>query len=484
MRILLLLMMLANAFQPTNSKKLNMDIDAAAFRQDSSKVRWEMYYSLPDTSFTFNKVNGVFIGELSLTLTVTDSRNNGKTYQWPVQYMSKVEVKTMTQMLLGMKSILLEKGKYKAKIDIIDNYDSTTVVSQNFNFTVRDFSNGNLSMSDILLSQYINTVADSTVNLWDSSFVKDNYYILPNPSLEIVSTTPELNTYVEIYGSPNCPDSPVNITYTIFDSQKFQVFKEEKKKKIHQSVCHAIQTLPVEILPSGAYFLEIKSVLDSGTVKDSATVYKKFYLLNPNRPPKETCNFSENVVFEKSEFITMDEATVQREIDQASYIASSFEIETFKELSLLVAKQRALFNFWVTRDPDTTTTFNERRREYKNLIDIANTNFSFGLNNEGWRTDRGEILLQYGQPDQRDRFIAESNKRAYETWYYNQKNGMEFNFVDLQGYGDYTLVNTNVSGLVQNNNWYNQYVQEVDYEGNSVDDGTGSSFKKSNTTNR
>lgn len=450
-------------------KSLNIDFDGAVFRNDTSGITWELYYAIPDTSFYYVYEDGSFTGSLNFNIKLNSENGFEQKYDWLVKYSSKEKIPTSNQILLGVKKIDLKPGKYKAKIEVYDLNDIQTKASQDFEFLIKDFSKKGISTSDILLSGNAVHMGDSTVKMWDDSFLKGDYYVIPNPSLEYYGTKPEVITYSEFYNNSNADSIEMMLDYLIYDSRKALVLKDNKNKSIVGYRMSLIYFLPVEKLHSGAYTLEIRVKYKTGPAFDSVSAYKKIYLINPDRPPRESSNFSENIVFEKSEFITMGEEKIEEEINQAKLIATIFEAQRFDELSTLAAKQRALFNFWITRDPDTTTSFNEKRIEFKNMIDYANSYFSFGLNNSGWNTERGRILLKYGQPAQRDVYAAEDNKKAYETWIYNIQNQLTFNFVDLQGFGNFILVHSNGIGYIKNENWYNMYVKEVNLN-NDIDD--------------
>ncbi len=100
-------------------------------------------------------------------------------------------------------------------------------------------------------------------------------------------------------------------------------------------------------------------------------------------------------------------------------------------------KQRFFKKFWADRDPDPKTKINELMDEYFRRINYANEHFS-GLSNKGWTTDRGRILIKFGQPEDIERHPFELETRPYEIWrYYSQRK--IFLFEDQTGFGDYRL---------------------------------------------
>ena len=93
------------------------------------------------------------------------------------------------------------------------------------------------------------------------------------------------------------------------------------------------------------------------------------------------------------------------------------------------------------------------RSEFLRRVALANERYPrFGK--EGWRTDRGRVLIVYGEPDQIDRHPSESEGKPYETWqYYQLEGGVEFDFLDRNGFGNYELVNSTKRGEIRDDDW-------------------------------
>jgi GWxTD domain-containing protein len=155
----------------------------------------------------------------------------------------------------------------------------------------------------------------------------------------------------------------------------------------------------------------------------------------------------------------MSDERVELEFQMCKFIASSDEVDKFNMLSQLEAKQRFLYTFWKSRDPDLKTPINENRIEFLKAIEHANTFFSVGDAQSGWKSDRGRVLLKYGFPSQRDEFPADNINRAYEIWHYDYlQGGVRFYFVDILGYKNFQLVHSTAIGEMVNPNWFNDYV--------------------------
>jgi GWxTD domain-containing protein len=123
-------------------------------------------------------------------------------------------------------------------------------------------------------------------------------------------------------------------------------------------------------------------------------------------------------------------------IRELRYIASSGEIK--KMLQANGAERQRLFQeFWKKHDQNATGTENPLMEEYYRRVDYSNEHFA--TNRPGWENDRGRIYIRYGEPTDVERHPFEAGSRPYEIWYYSAL-ALRFEFVDVTGFGDYTLV--------------------------------------------
>lgn len=99
-----------------------------------------------------------------------------------------------------------------------------------------------------------------------------------------------------------------------------------------------------------------------------------------------------------------------------------------------------LFDFWKKYDPTPETKFNELMAEFYYRIDYSELNFRALANNNGARSDRGKIYVQYGSPESIDRFTDEYG-RMLEQWKYVNP-ARTFTFIDKKGTGNFTLKST------------------------------------------
>jgi len=124
-------------------------------------------------------------------------------------------------------------------------------------------------------------------------------------------------------------------------------------------------------------------------------------------------------------------------IAQLEYIAKTRELSHIRDGRTEAERLDRFKEFWRKRDPTPSTAHNERMEEYYYRISFANRQYgNFGA---GWKTDRGLVMVKFGEPDHIDRHPYSFNTDPYEVWYYYSIN-RRFIFIDKTGFGDYELL--------------------------------------------
>jgi GWxTD domain-containing protein len=124
-------------------------------------------------------------------------------------------------------------------------------------------------------------------------------------------------------------------------------------------------------------------------------------------------------------------------------ISAKEEQDAFKNLRSDEEREKFIMQFWLRRDPTPGTAGNEYRDEYYRRIRLANERFTATM--PGWKTDRGRILIRFGEPNDAQIQPAGTNGRTspFEVWRYRSIEGVGQNvtleFVDAGGNGEYRL---------------------------------------------
>jgi GWxTD domain-containing protein len=123
------------------------------------------------------------------------------------------------------------------------------------------------------------------------------------------------------------------------------------------------------------------------------------------------------------------------------------------EQSGVEGKANVLHAFWLRNDPDPETAYNEFKTDFYNRVQMANDLYR-AEKLDGWKTDRGRVLLQYGVPNNVERTESSQERKPFEIWsYYGIQGGVEFIFVDRTGYGSYKLVHSTARDEGRDYNW-------------------------------
>jgi len=98
-------------------------------------------------------------------------------------------------------------------------------------------------------------------------------------------------------------------------------------------------------------------------------------------------------------------------------------------------RERKFRSFWKERDPTPKTEFNELMAEYYRRIDHTYKKFTTE-NTIGFNSDRGEIYIKYGPPNDINRKFPK-NGATTEIWTYPDR---KFVFKATTGFGDFKLI--------------------------------------------
>lgn len=94
--------------------------------------------------------------------------------------------------------------------------------------------------------------------------------------------------------------------------------------------------------------------------------------------------------------------------------------------------------FWKATDPNPATPENESLVEYFRRLQTANTRFQEG-NDPGWLTDRGEVYVTLGEPDEiYDQSSDLQGQRRFIRWTYVTQR-LQLDFLDDSGFGRFRL---------------------------------------------
>jgi len=449
-KILLISFLLAGSLLWGQSSSLNFDFDYAQFGYDSVSNYLEIYYSFNQASLTPNASDSARYIDGVLRVVVIDTLKNDTTVsrEWRVNHKIIDSVDLKSKSLLGVVGLVIPAGHYKS---IISGYDFNNPVKkkeiQEF-FSVNPFikAGDKPKISDVQLASQI--VQDSENK--SSIFYKNSYEIIPIPVSVFGENQPVLFYYTELYNIASQDSTPLKYNILVLNSKKEVVVN--KYKYISRNIDSRVEvgSVLVNKFPTDAYTIVV-NLLDS-TSNHGISSSKKFYIYNPSVVKKDTV-ISAGGDMLASQFGVMTEEELDDLFAKSKYIATSAELNQFEKIKTIEGKKEFLFRFWKARDHEPATQKNEYYEEYIERAKQSDARYGT-ISRKGWKTDRGRVLMTYGEPSEIERFPNETETKPYEVWYYHElEGGVKFIFADLSGYSDYQLVHSTMRGELQDENW-------------------------------
>ncbi len=215
-------------------------------------------------------------------------------------------------------------------------------------------------------------------------------------------------------------------------------------------------------LPSQTYALHIELIGPDGEVRHRTQ--RRFFaynsVLDARLPDEDRALALYDVLY------GYDEKQLDVYLDALEYINTDEERRMRHALVNYDDKRKFFYHFWLKRQTDP----NQPARAwqiYRNRFDYANRRFKASTR-PGWRTDRGRVLLTYGQPDDVQPFPTDTDKLPYEIWTYNRlrnQSGVIFVFIDRDlATNEYRLHHSTLNGEMYNANWRANIMRRHDHD--------------------
>ncbi|MBI9042823.1 GWxTD domain-containing protein [Lutibacter sp.] len=434
----------------------DFEFDYARFNYDSSTVYLEIYYSFNQGSLTKIERDGQHLveAELSVNLVNKLSGISELDKKWSVPNVVADPTADLSgQNLIGVIGFYVPGGEYELKIAGLDKNNLEAKKEIIENVEVIPFPQNSLAISDIELST--NIKKDGTDP--NSIFYKNTLEVVPNPEMLYSENMPVLFYYTEIYNIKNHTEQPLELHQLLYNSKGQKVDSKIKDLSRKQTSRVELGFVNLKKMPTDTYNL-VLALVDS-TKKQSYASNKRFFLYNP-KIIAEKVEMVENISYLSSEFAAIESEECDDIFNKSKYVASKNEIDQYEILDSAIAKREFLFKFWKHRDVISETPQNEYKKEY--FERVAKSNSKYGaFNKKGYKSDRGRVLIIFGEPDQVDRHPSQMDTKPYEIWYYNSmEGGVYFVFADISGFSDYELVHSTKRGEMRDDTWTRRVQQQ------------------------
>jgi len=426
--------------------ELKFEFDYARFNYDTSAVYLEFYYDLNPSNMEYFLQENKKYAEAIIHLEMKNQETNQNFIDKIYKINNPIE-ENGQKSLTGVFGFVVPKGKYSILIEAHDSKNEKLSKTIKESIVIIPHTTEKYSISDIQLAQQIKREGVDP----NSIFYKNTLEVIPNPAMYFNESSPVLFYYTELYNLKLKNQADVfNLQKLLYDSQGRLLYKISKTIKQSESSVVDIGAINLSKFGTDSYNL-VLSLIDT-TTHQAYVSSKRFYLSNSKAAALQSNqNVSSGVVSSEYAVFTSEECDLL--FNQAKYIAAKNEIAMYKKLDSLNAKREFLYNFWRMRDPDLTTDKNEAKEDYMRLVNYAQQNFKL-IGKEGYLTDRGRVLLTFGEPDQKDFYPNESSLKPYEVWsYHDIEGGVDFIFGDVRGFGNYELLHSTKLGELRDENW-------------------------------
>lgn len=427
--------------EPRSSFIVNFDF--ARFKNDDSSKYVELYFACFPSLVTLERVGEGYRGYVEIRLTVKDARDQAVVLTnrsfVPVTVRDTTGA-SYSSTLVGQLGYVIPSGSHRLEITAIDSLSPSRRDTLSLNLDIVP-EKTLMGVSDLELCANIKQSTNTT-----DPFFKNSHEVVPNPTLLFGSANyPVIFHYLEFY------NLNVDETYTVktilADTSGKPIQESSRKRKYGIANAIDVGTTSAVKLPSGKYRFQV--VLLNASSEPLLKAEKVFYAYNPQL----TQAVVSNSLMQETSLSGLSAEELEREFDQARYLATQKEIKTFSEITSRDGRQEFLGKFWSEVEAGKVGYAPIRREEYLLRAKHANEQFR-AHSRDGWKTDRGRVLVLYGTPDEVDRRPSSEGGKPHEIWsYYQVENGVVFVFVDRTGFGDYLLVHSTKRGELRDDNW-------------------------------
>ncbi len=392
---------------------------------DSGDTRVDLYTKIPYSNLQFLQSDDAFEARYVVNADVYYVGEEGeeiedrlvvnRVWERTVQAPAYQATRAETVYDATTQSVSLPPGRYLVIFQLEDQASRSVFTRETF-VRVRDLS-GDVAVSDLILLE---------------SYDPSTNTISPLVTHRIRSDSRQLALFFEMYAR----DSPrnVSVTRSVYrgpqhaglasvkqwlglggEGELEEVYRLGEQRELLPGRTQSVVRIPLAAMRVGEYVVRVTVESDDGEVLDSTV--EPF-----------TLQWSGLTAHIQS----LDDA-----VSQLQYIAKQDQIDWIRAGESDSQRFERFQSFWSQRDPTPGTGRNERMEEY--YYRVAYANREYGSLRDGWRTDRGQVLVLFGEPDYVDRHPYDFSSDPYEIWYYYRV-GKRFVFVDETGFGNYQLI--------------------------------------------
>lgn len=421
MGLLVLLALAPGAWAQETVPEFDVDVVSKRGAALSLETEVDLYTRIPHPQLTFISTPDGFTARYEVSVDVVELDDQGlrKNIVLTRLWDGKVVVPTYSdtqeenRSAFSMQTLSLAPGHYMFEMQVEDR-EAGRLFTRELPVEVRDLNR---------------PVALSDLSLLDD-FDEKTYAMVPRVSNRIGTNEMALKLFYEVYTEQNQEvlishevvrtekDGGLPLFNGVLDAEAGEggevLYEKTKPTRLKGRTNQYIVDIPVDEQKVGVYVVRVRVEDPEGHLLDMA---QKAFMAHWS-------GLNEHIE-------NIDEAIAQLE-----YIAKKKDLNYIREARDPAERYRRFMAFWEKRDPTPGTKRNERMEEYYYRVAYANDRYSHAM--AGWKTDRGYVMVRFGEPDFVERHPFSFNAKPYEIWTYYSI-GRRFVFIDETGLGDYRL---------------------------------------------
>ncbi|MBT7789766.1 MAG: GWxTD domain-containing protein [Calditrichaeota bacterium] len=425
-------------------------IDYCQFKGEAGFYYLELYIDFPREAITFKATPDGWYGALVFKVEVKREGMETAIDKWIIEDIcDNPEEITSIQRMVDVRVYNLTPTYYTFDVSVKDSI-SGAYSSEVSDIEIYEYSEQRVSLSGIELASH------HIFGELAPKFNRGGYSLVPTPRKIIGEEKPYFFYYFEVYpptrslSGVDLEDklSPYTISrYVLNGAQDTLIVLPVITRNAGITGFSETDTVFIEDLAGGSYDLLI-NVRDSDNF--SFGVQKRFFV------------HQKELVAGKFD-MPIDSLAVEEELYEIGFMMSAGQRKVINKKTL---REKAFFleEFWKLYDDDTTTVEVPLRLTYRERVATADERWQTSRR-KGHQTDRGRVHVLFGECDSYDNFPLQPDTKPYQIWIYEYVDGgVEFVFVDRSGLGEYELVHSTRKGEINNQDWYELYVQRSHVE--------------------
>ena len=343
-----------------------------AGRGDSTVVLLGL--SLDNRSLSFQRTARDFVARyrVEIILQAEGAQPIRYTREEVVSVASYPETQRADESVVFQQGFLVRPGKYQLTVTVRDPLSSSGSKAD-MAMTVPAFGPGSFTAPVLVYD------AHARANLWDEP------QVLLNPRGTVAHGGDSLAVLVEAYELPG----PVKVPFQMRDEQDQVLFADS----LSFEGGRAVEAKRIKLSP------------------ETPTLGRMTISFGPAGQVKQTVAL---VSFSRAWVVT----NYDNLLNLLRYFGHDSDLDVLRKAAP-ADRARLWREFWVKTDPNPLTAENEALEQYFTRVAFANERFRDEGAGQGWRSERGEVLITIGPPDQEVESPPGSEVRVVQ-WVYNE----------------------------------------------------------------